>query len=148
MKIEVRPIVSEAERQACLQIREVVFIGEQAVPTELERDEYDEKGATHFIALVEDMPMGTGRLRVADAGEQKWAKVQRVAVLSVARGTGLGKALMSAMEQHVAENALAQGITLGAQLSAKRFYTKLGYAPHGEEFDDAGIRHIEMRKEV
>jgi predicted GNAT family N-acyltransferase len=37
-------------------------------------------------------------------------------------------------------------VTLHAQRSAEAFYLRLGYAPHGEPFEEAGIAHIEMRR--
>jgi predicted GNAT family N-acyltransferase len=39
-------------------------------------------------------------------------------------------------------------VTLHAQRSAEAFYTRLGYVPHGEPFEEAGIAHIEMQKKV
>ena len=138
---EVRPVRDSAERRACYDIRHAVFVEEQKVPLELERDEHDENDSLHFIALADGVPLGTGRLRfVADS-----AKVQRVAVLPVARGTGAGRALMLAMADYTARNGLARTVTLGAQVSALGFYERLGYEAVGEEFDDAGIPHREMR---
>ncbi|MDA8869945.1 GNAT family N-acetyltransferase [Rhizobiaceae bacterium] len=138
---EVREARDDAERQACYDIRQAVFVDEQNVPEELERDEYDDSGSVHFIALAEGVPLGTGRLRIVGG----MAKVQRVAVLSVARRTGAGQALMEAMANHVRAHALAPVITLGAQETAIGFYERLGYEGVGPMFDDAGIPHREMR---
>lgn len=142
--ITVRPVENEAERAACFAIRHTVFVGEQNVPVELERDEFDADGAIHFIALVDGKPQGTGRLRVMHG----WAKVQRVAVSPAMRGAGLGARIIQAMENMVRRESLAPAITLGAQIDAAGFYERLGYHRHGDEFDDAGIVHIEMRKQV
>lgn len=144
MNYDVRPIRDDQERQACFDIRHTVFVEEQNVPLALERDEYDLEGGIHFIALADGVALGTGRLRIVG----QWAKIQRVAVLPVARGAGLGAKLMQAMEAHLRDNSLAPAITLGAQINAARFYERLGYTPHGPEFEDAGILHIEMRKQL
>jgi predicted GNAT family N-acyltransferase len=143
-EIIVRPIENETEREACFAIRHTVFVGEQNVPVELERDEYDGGGAIHFIALVDGKAEGTGRLRVMG----DWAKIQRVAVSPGMRGTGLGAQIMQQIEEYVRRECLASAITLGAQIDAAGFYERLGYVRHGDEFDDAGIVHIEMRKQV
>jgi predicted GNAT family N-acyltransferase len=39
-------------------------------------------------------------------------------------------------------------VVLHAQLSAKGFYDRLGYAPEGEVFEEAGIPHLVMRKHL
>ena len=39
-------------------------------------------------------------------------------------------------------------ITLHAQLTAKAFYARLGYREEGEEFEEAGIAHVSMRKTI
>jgi predicted GNAT family N-acyltransferase len=47
------------------------------------------------------------------------------------------------------EEARRRGATelmLWAQVSARAFYERFGYAARGPEFDDAGIPHVEMRK--
>jgi predicted GNAT family N-acyltransferase len=39
-------------------------------------------------------------------------------------------------------------VALNAQRSAERFYARLGYVPHGNGFEEAGIPHIEMRRSL
>jgi ElaA protein len=80
-------------------------------------------------------------MRVRPAGEA--AKLQRVAVLARARGTGVGDRLM----RHVLRELAAEGIaraSLDAQVPVIPFYERLGFAAHGPEFDDAGIPHRAM----
>jgi predicted GNAT family N-acyltransferase len=53
--------------------------------------------------------------------------------------------------QALEEAARARGdreVALNAQRSAERFYARLGYAVHGEPFDEAGIPHVEMRRSL
>ena len=45
-----------------------------------------------------------------------------------------------------ASRAGADEIILGAQLTARGFYERLGYVEEGAVFDDAGIPHVMMRK--
>lgn len=126
---------------ACLALRFTVFVEEQGVPEELERDAYDEF-AIHLLAARDGAPLGTARiLRKDDIG-----KIGRVCVLPEARGTGLGAALIrAALEEMRAEGGFAKA-ALGAQVTAIRFYEKLGFAAYGPEFDDAGIPHRMMER--
>ena len=128
--------------EACYAIRKTVFVEEQAVPLELELDEYDDV-ATHFLLRDGDAPLATARL----LDKHGLAKIGRVAVLKEARGRGLGLVLMRA----VLEEARRQGFTeavLDSQTYAIPFYERLGFVAEGEEFDDAGIPHSLMRRRL
>ncbi|WP_298286499.1 GNAT family N-acetyltransferase [Acidocella sp.] len=121
---------------ACFAIRWSVFIEEQNVPVGLERDNDDET-ATHFLALIDDIPAATAR---AVHRSPHLIKLSRVAVLKPFRGQGLGETLMKA-----AHNAFpGTDFTLNAQLHALPFYTRLGYRAEGAVFDEAGIAHRHM----
>lgn len=132
-----------AEREACYDIRKAVFVQEQAVPLELEMDEYDDI-ATHFLLRdAEETPLATARL----LDKHGLAKIGRVAVMQEARGRGLGLLLM----QYVVEEAQKRGFTesvLDSQTYAIPFYERLGFTAEGEEFDDAGIPHFLMRRKL
>jgi predicted GNAT family N-acyltransferase len=45
-----------------------------------------------------------------------------------------------------ATSAGAQEIILGAQLTTRDFYKRLGYLEEGAVYADAGIEHVAMRK--
>ena len=132
---------TEAEREQCYDIRKAVFVEEQAVPLELEMDEYDDV-AVHFLMRDTDgSPLATARL----LDKHGLAKIGRVAVLKDARGLGLGLTLM----QFVVDEARRRGFTeavLDSQTYAIPFYERLGFTAEGEEFDDAGIPHFLMRR--
>jgi len=135
-------VETPADWEACYAIRKTVFVEEQAVPLELELDEYDDV-ATHFLLRDGDAPLATARL----LDKHGLAKIGRVAVLKEARGRGLGLVLMRA----VLEEARRQGFTeavLDSQTYAIPFYERLGFVAEGEEFDDAGIPHSLMRRRM
>ena len=101
---------------ACLEIRRVVFIVEQDVPEDLERDGRDDE-AVHVIAFSGDEPVGTARVLISeDTG-----KIGRVAVLASHRGTGLGKALINAMLDELRTLGVSNA-KIGAQIHALGFY--------------------------
>jgi predicted GNAT family N-acyltransferase len=126
----------------CFKIRSQVFVFEQGVPEEMERDEYDHD-ALHFLAFVDGTVVGTARVVILDEG--RTAKIGRVAVLQSHRGLGLGKQLMLAIEK-ASELSNCERFYLQAQTHALKFYEQLGYTAEGWEFQDAGIPHREMNK--
>jgi ElaA protein len=125
----------------CQRLRRVVFIEEQGVS---EADEVDglDGSAIHLLALDGDKPVGTARLLVKGAV----GKIGRVCVLPVARGTGLGAALIRSALDVLRDQPGVSEAYLGSQSHATGFYEKLGFTVEGEEFDDAGIPHRHMRR--
>ncbi len=135
------------------QLRAEVFVGEQGVPVELERDARDED-ADHALARRGGRPIGAGRLVVENPGfaglDSAWGPIGhlgRLAVRAEGRRQGLGAALVTAIEQRAVRLGLAY-VYLGAQTHAVPFYERLGYAPFGAEFDDAGLPHRHMARRV
>lgn len=140
MSLSIRQIAfDDPDFAKCFGIRVAVFVHEQNVPPEEERDEFDATGI-HFLAELDGEPAGTARL-LLKAG---YAKITRVAVLRAARGQGIGEALM----RHAEAASPYPSLALTAQTQALAFYEKLGYAAIGGEFLEAGIPHYEMRKEA
>lgn len=131
--------------EACLAIRATVFIHEQGVAPDLERDGLDQ-ACIHYIAFESGEPVGTARVRVI--GDT--LKVQRVAVLRQARGTGLGAALMRFVMADLAAGDEAGGrhFKLSSQVHAMAFYEKLGFVACSDEYLEAGIPHREMCAEI
>ena len=130
----------EQDLAECLALRRQVFIDEQGVPESLEIDGLDPE-ATAWVARLGPRVVGTARARIV-AGS---AKAERVAVRADLRGSGIGRALMGAIENWARDLGLRR-IALNAQESAIPFYLALGYAVTGEPFDDAGIPHRAMEK--
>ncbi len=143
---QIHTVQSEKEMADALSVRRLVFIEEQEVPEDLEIDEHDEanSGTIHFVAYAGETPVGASRLRPYAPGV---GKVERVAVSKTERGTGLGRQIMLEMED-AARKQNFETLKLNAQTHAKRFYEKLGYEPHGDVFDEAGIEHIAMVKSL
>lgn len=130
-----------AERAAAYALRARVFIDEQRVPADLERDAHDDT-ASHVVLLAGADAVATGRVRLIEAG---LAKVERVAVDRAVRGTGLGRRVMDALEAR-ARALGASRVKLAAQVSAVAFYERLGYVAFDPPFMDAGIPHRWMGK--
>ncbi|MBL9054078.1 MAG: GNAT family N-acetyltransferase [Tabrizicola sp.] len=125
----------------CQRLRRAVFIDEQGVSEEDEVDGLDPE-AIHLLAFDGERPVGTARMLVK--GET--GKIGRVCVLSEARGTGLGAALIRACLEELRRVPGVSAALLGSQSHATGFYEKLGFVVEGEEFIDAGIPHRHMRR--
>lgn len=139
----VRVSADDPEFEDAMDVRIEVFVEEQGVPEEIERDEYEAE-SEHFVAYQDaarTKPVGTTRLREKDG----FAKIERVAVLESARGEDWGRKLMAVVEDRARERGLDTAL-LHAQTAVEAFYERLGYERIGDEFDEAGIQHVEMRK--
>ncbi len=140
---EVRTVDSETERADAFAVRQTVFVEEQGVDEALEYDEHEDE-ATHFVAYDGDEPIGAARLREPNSG---LGKVERVAVLESRRDAGVGRDLMLAVEDRAFEQGL-EALKLHSQTRAAEFYRGLGYEQYGEEFMEADIPHVKMRKSL
>lgn len=140
MQVQVRQVPWADAARELLAVRERVFVLEQNVPAELERDSLDAV-CTHVLARdASGQPVGTGRLTPD-------GRIGRMAVLAHARNSGVGQQLLQAL----LELAQAQGLSevhLHAQAHARGFYARHGFEPEGEPFTEAGIPHIGMRMKL
>lgn len=141
-KIAIRT-ANPQEWQNIQEIRRVVFQEEQGVDPALEFDGKDEV-AQQMIAYLDTQPVGTARIRYLDA---ETAKIERLAVLSIARGQGIGKRLMQKAIELATEKKM-QEVVIHAQAYIKALYQQLGFIQEGETFDEAGIPHVKMRKKL
>lgn len=70
-----------------------------------------------------------------------------MAVSRVLRGSGLGRDILLALMQAARQRG-DRTVVLHAQRSAEGFYRQLGFEGQGEPFEEAGIPHLEMRREL
>ncbi|KNB52688.1 GNAT family N-acetyltransferase [Streptomyces caatingaensis] len=148
-------IVAGDELEHCFAVRRAVFVAEQGIPEAEELDAYDAE-AVHLLAGGPDGPLGTVRFLHGAPARRKYARagvdddvtavLGRLATVRAARGTGVGAALVRAVEAEARRLGLAR-VYLEAQTHALGFYERLGYAAHGPEFDEgSGIPHRAMTK--
>ena len=122
-------------------IRIAVFQEEQGVDAALEFDGKDAI-SEHLIAYLNDEVVGTARIRYLD---DKTAKIERLAVLSTARGQGIGKKIMENALEVIANKNIPE-VVIHAQEYVKDLYKKLDFVEEGEIFEEASISHVKMRK--
>lgn len=121
------------------EIRRKVFQEEQGVSAEIEFDELD-KQAVHVIVYVGEKAVATGRV----FNEGDTYHIGRVAVLKEERGRQYGDFVVRMLADKAFQTG-ADEVFLGAQISARGFYEKLGFVPCGEEYIEADILHVPMK---
>jgi predicted GNAT family N-acyltransferase len=136
-------VAGPGERPEIHALRTRVFVDEQGVPPEIERDDADET-AVHVLSRdAAGAVVATGRLLVRGAS----ASIGRMAADPSVRGRGHGAAVLAELHRQ----AVLRGVTeveLHAQLAARGFYERAGYTPVGEVYEEAGIAHITMRRRL
>ncbi len=138
MKITVKRIDTAAEMESAHKIRKEVFVEEQGISMREEIDTFEDE-ATHILACIDGVPVGTARWRMTDSG----LKLERFAVLPDHRELGVGKALLKYSLQ---ANDTNQRVYLNAQLDVIDFYKRYGFHVVGPQFLEAGILHQKMVK--
>ena len=131
-------IVSWSDKQAeVTSVHRAVFIEEQNVPESIELDGRD---PDYFHVLASDKngrPVGTARM------DEK-GKIGRMAVLQNYRRQGIGRKMIQALMDYGRKNSITD-FHVSSQVTAIGFYKKMGFEPFGEEFFEAGIKHINMK---
>jgi predicted GNAT family N-acyltransferase len=142
-RLKVVAIESPADMQRAHAIRRRVFIEEQRVPEEIEMDA-DDTHAFHALAMLDGNAIGCGRMVEHGASE---VKIGRMAVLPEFRKTGVGARILRFLIDRARTRGVRKAI-LHAQITAEGFYLKEGFSPVGGIFDEAGIAHRAMEREL
>jgi len=137
-EISVRILAWPDAQAHAMRVREAVFVVEQGVPPEIERDDWDPR-CDHALATDgAGRVVGTGRL-LPDG------HIGRMAVLADCRGQGVGGRILAALVARASERGMRQ-VVLNAQTHAAPFYARHGFVPFGAEFMEAGIPHVAMAR--
>lgn len=125
-----------------LRAREKVFVVEQNCAYQ-EIDGQDEDSV--HIFMREDDGTVLAYLRVfPKEGEEGTVQIGRV--ITVSRGTGLGRKILHEGVQYALNEMKAESLYLEAQRYAAGFYAKEGFRINSEEFSEDGIPHVVMRR--
>ncbi|USK58221.1 GNAT family N-acetyltransferase [Peribacillus asahii] len=143
--MNVKRITIDEDLRKAFHIRKEVFVKEQGVPLEDEFDEFDKLNGQceHILVYYEEQPVGTGRVRWVD----EFGKLERVCILKHYRKFGLGKVIITALEEIAQERGTTR-VKLHGQTQAQGFYKKLGYQTSSSVFIEDGIPHLLMTKEL
>lgn len=132
-------LATPEDMPAVYALRHDVFVIDQHVPEELERDDKDAV-SDHAAAILDGTVVGTGRL-LPDG------TIGRMAVAAEVRGRGVGAAVLALLEERARERGFPV-VQLHAQVHAVGFYDRYGYVPYTEVYLEAGLEHRSMRKEL
>lgn len=133
-----------ADRAEIAALRTRVFVDEQGVPPEIEQDDADVT-AVHVLSRdAGGRVVATGRLLLREDGT---AAIGRMATDAAARGRGHAAAVLAELHRQAALRGAAE-VELHAQVTARGFYERAGYAAVGEEYEEAGIAHVTMRRRL
>ncbi|MGN0702984.1 MAG: GNAT family N-acetyltransferase [Lentihominibacter sp.] len=135
--------LDKAELYEILEARMKVFVVEQQCPYQ-DIDAMDYDGVHLYIKKDEKI---SAYLRIIDK-EPSEKLVQIGRVLTLERGTGLGAEILKAGISAAADRLGAERIYIEAQVYAKGFYEKEGFAASGDEFLEDGIPHVPMMLEL
>lgn len=133
------------ELERCFALRYAVFCAERGVSPEIERDELDAPGSDreHFLFWEDGSDIGAARCRYL--GDT--AVIQRLCILKAHRGRGQGRAAMAAVEGYCRAVGIRR-VELDAKFEVCGFYEACGYTRISAPFQEAGIPHVKMRKEL
>ena len=144
----IKILESKEELDLGFALRIEVFVREQNVPIELELDDKDHSENTvHIGYFNNDKLIGVARLIDMD---KDVIHIGRVVIDKEYRGQGIGRELIIGCE-NIAQQILKRKIIieLSAQIQAENFYKSLGYNRVNDKiYLDAGIEHVDMRKEI
>ncbi|MDZ7735777.1 MAG: GNAT family N-acetyltransferase [Gammaproteobacteria bacterium] len=128
------------DRETISAIRRRVFIEEQQVPEDMEWDGLD-AGAIHVLGgFTGQTSCATGRLLGS-------GQIGRMVVLPASRGHGLGGLLLATLIRAAGDSGLPR-VFLHAQVRAVPFYLRHGFELNGEKFEEAGILHRPMARNI
>ncbi len=138
LAFQIKQVDWQQTEQALTAIRITVFVDEQNVPIDLEIDGLDPQ-CIHVMAYhSKNDSIGAARMR-------EDGHIGRMAVLRDYRNKGVGSALLSVL-MDIAKKRNLHRVYLHAQISAVKFYQNHQFTQYGEEFMDAGIRHVAMQR--
>jgi len=120
-------------------IRQEVFVEEQACPPDEEWDQYD-CCARHLVGIVGEEPAATARWRSTIYQGISVAKLERIAVRKPFRGQGLGRSIVEALIADARSSGF-NSFMMHAQAHLCPFYESMGFRSVGDRFMEAGIPH-------
>jgi len=97
----------------------------------------------HLIAIEDDRIIGCALFHP----KEKTGRLYQMAVEKNYQKQGIGTELVKIMEDFLKEKGFISTY-LHARHYAVPFYKRLGYKIQGEPFEEIGIKHFEMRKEI
>lgn len=141
--LRIKVVETAEELRNAKWVRMDVFQQEQGISASTDLDGRDAE-ATHIVAYLNEMPIGTTRMRRLSDGS---AKIERMAVLREFRQRGIGDQILKYAIDFLRDKHIKIA-RLSSQEQVKGFYQRLGFEESSDVFDEANIRHIMMEKRL
>jgi predicted GNAT family N-acyltransferase len=138
-----RLVTGGAELRKAFEVRRQVFVKEQRISEDLVFDERDRE-ALHIVVKDGERVIGSARVQLLVNNQ---AKLERMAVLNRYRRKGIGRKMLLFLDT-VLRNKQVQQVIIHAQHDVAPFYKSCGFDQVGLPFQEAGIKHIEMHRQL
>jgi predicted GNAT family N-acyltransferase len=142
-KFSYKLVTGDVELQEAFEVRRQVFVREQVISEDVVFDGHDRE-ALHMV--VKDGKRVIGSARVQFLADNQ-AKLERMAVLKRYRHKGIGREMLMFLDT-VWKDKQVQQVIIHAQLEVVPFYKLCGFDELGSPFQEAGIKHTQMRKQL
>ena len=142
-KLSYKLVTSGRELREAFEVRKNVFVDEQGILEELELDGRDSQ-ALHMVVKDGEKIIGTARVLFLPEGQ---AKIERMAILKPFRCKGIGRGIISFLNEELRNKRIEQ-VVLHAQCPVAAFYRLCGFVESGPPFWEAGIIHVKMQKQL
>ena len=137
--------LSPHELYAIIRLRNEVFVVEQNCVFQ-DADDKDQR-CYHLMGYKDNQLAAYARLVPSEIAYPQ-ISIGRVITSPSFRNAGIGKGLMEQAIEYAYRLFGKQTIKIGAQVYLKKFYESFGFVQVGEVYDEDGIDHIYMVKEV
>ena len=124
-------------------LRNTTFVAEQKITLPDLDDEDLIAVQVYLLNQKQTTALATCRLFQEDG---KWM-LGRVSVSKEARGQQLGSKMITAVHKFLRQNKI-DAVYCHAQMRVKPFYDSLGYQVVGEPFDEGGVEHVMMKRDL
>lgn len=142
-KLNYKLVESGKELAEAFKVRKEVFVEEQGISEDIELDNHDSE-ALHIVVKDGKRVIGTARVLFPAPSV---AKIERMAILRPFRRKGIGSRIISFLNTEL-KNRQIRKVVLHAQYSSVAFYKSCGFVESGMPFNEAGIRHLRMEREL
>jgi predicted GNAT family N-acyltransferase len=136
-------VTDGVDLQQAFEVRRQVFVREKGISEDLVFDGHDRE-TLHMVVKDREKVIGSARVQFLTDNQ---AKLERMAILKHYRRKGIGKEMLLFLDT-VWKDKQMQQVIIHAQLEVVPFYKLCGFDELGLPFQEAGIKHIKMRKQV
>lgn len=146
LKIKRFDELSLKELYDIVRVRQEVFVLEQKITSDEEFDGIDNQ-CVHIFLEGDGVIIGYCRIVPAGVAYEN-VSIGRVLVKKEYRRKGIAQEILNAAMSYIKVYFNDTKIVLSAQLYAKKLYESVGFIQNSDIYDEAGIAHIKMYRNI